>query len=380
MKVRLQGRDDQFGWTWNGSTRRWVSSNSSWSLQTTITANASGGARGWLTARAGSRTASASETTASLCVVLRREGTDSNVLLPETRAVVLLPFAPGGIGLLHGPVSSPLQPEAVLPVAARDSVLENVGLALAEPNEVDDDDNGIVDDELLPGSARSFRIAVPSSRLLSLQPAGGVVLSNLVAFGGVDLPVSRPDRPRAVTLNVRPQLPTYGDRAVLSGRLDGSGEETLCVDSSSDGLRWTTASYTRTSGEGFYAITASCRRTLRYRVAWLGTPTCAASVSRPILLAVTPRLSARLSKPLVRANQRFVVLGSFYPFKAGRALKILLIGAGGRRTEIRRSLSSTRFAYPIRVRRRGTYRVIVLFEGDKELARRWVQAGRLRVI
>lgn len=380
VKTRLEGRlGGQFGSTWNARLSRWVSTASAWSLQTTITADASGAAAGWLAARAGSRSWQSVDETATLCLVTREEGAASNLMPPDTRAVSISPVAAGGLGLLHGAARSSVPTPSAMPVSARDSGGELVGLVLAEPNAVDDDDNGVVDDEGVLGLPRSFRIAVPSSRLLSLHVGDGNAFPNQVAFAGLDLAVPREGRLRALSASIRPARPLCGSWAELKATLEDSGEETLSVEMSQDGVRWVGWRAVKTDEAGYCSLSLYCRRTLRYRAVWLGTPTCPPSVTPRILLPVLPRLYARLGATSVRRNQALLVRGSFRPFRPGRVLKVLIISTRGGRWVSARRLTSTGFVYPVRIRRPGVYRIVVLFEGDGELARTCVAAGRVRV-
>ncbi len=376
LKVRLSSTSGSFGYTWNPALSKWIYTSSSWSTQPTMTAGAEGEAAGWLMARV-SRSEPATQPAAGLSLMLRREGTDTNITTPVETTLTLLPVAAGGLGLLHSPPAAALAPATSTAVVVRDSASRVVGLTLSEPNRVDDDDNGVVDDEAF-GLQPSFRVSAPSLRLLSVDWPGHGTWSNQVSFGGFDLEVPRPGVPPALVLTPRPRVAVYGGRASLVAAFAPAREETVTIEASSDGRCWRTLSAGRTNENGRSSLSLVARMTLRYRAVWLGTPSLPAAISRVLVLPVVPRIASHVSPRHARPGSFVCVRGSFRPYSRGRRLKLLI--AGPRLSLVRVvSLSSTAFVFRVPLKRRGLYRLRLLYEGDRGLSRRLLGLGCVRV-
>lgn len=376
-KLRLRSsQSSQFGATWNPATRKWCAVASAWSSQPTLTAGPDGGISAWLVARAGSKSAPAPEGRTTATVILREQEATTNIDAPAEASVTVLATGDEGCaGWLHG--GGATVPGAGQPILARDEALELVGAATAEPNGVDDDDNGLVDDEAPRDAAQGawFRLAVPSRRLLEL--AGW---RNQVAFAGLDLLVPREGQAKRLSLAARPPIVRYRDLLVLGMRLDVTNEETLTVQRRDDDV-WMPLRTVAVDASAAALVSFPATRSTEYRAVWLGTATCPPSVSRRIVVPVTPRMTAKLSRRRARVGDVAHVFGRFWPAARVRPLHAVLLSAGNRRRDrtIRVLARRGKYACAIRCWRRGRWRVVVVFRGEQELAARWLDAGTITV-
>lgn len=384
LKVRLRSNErSQFGATWNPATRKWCSAAAPWASQTTVTPSLDGVIGCWLAARAGSKTSASEEGTAQVGVVLRQEGTALNLEAPLAATItVLTPGAAGSLGWVHGSFPDAAASEPVQVVLCRDSLQRIVGTALIEPNGVDDDDNGVVDDESWDGvqARHSFRLAVPAGRLISLESSGRGGWLNQAAFAGLDLRVPRAGTSLPLQLAVTPATADWMRAAYFSGRLGSSTVETVAIERSFDGRLWSSMVRSRTQSDGGFGSTLRLSRSARYRAVWLGRPDCPATLSRPVFVGVRPIISARLGSSRVRCGGTVWLCGTLRPAAVYCRLSVWLRAAGCPSTKVGWvPVRKGRYSYRLKLRRPGRCSVWVRFSGDRRFVGRYCCAGRLTV-
>ncbi len=384
IKIRLRSAEkSQFGATWNAVTGRWAAVSSSWSSQTTVTPGSDGGLTTWLVARAGSRSTTAGAGPAEVGVVLRGEGASENLDAPVALGTTVLPISGAGrAGWFHGTAPARIGPDGEQRVSVRDSSQRIVGLAEIEPNNVDDDDDGVVDDEATAGAQgpHSFRVAVPAGCLLDVSTDVTHTWADQVAFGGLDLLVPRQ--------GIRTLLGMVSDRRIVDWPgvarlgivLHEATDETVTVQRSSDGLRWSRLAEVRTRGDE----TVTCRlvphSVFTYRAVWLGTPQRPPAVSSAVCIRVRPLMLARLGRTRSAVGRPVRVSGALRP--AGDRIVWIVarrMGVPARSGIVRTSARGGKFGCLLRLRRPGRYAVSSLFRGDRQLLPRSVRAGVLVV-
>lgn len=385
VKVRLRSElHGSLGSTWNHASRKWVGLTAPWANQTTMTAGPEGALSGWLAARAGSKSSPAGEGTATVGLVLRSKDSGSNIEVPgEATATVASISQFGALGLIHGPVQSVGGTQSATAVVVRDSTMRVVGLTFAEPNGVDDDDDGVVDDEACPDvpGPRCFRLAVPALCLLDIDGPAAVRWSNQAAFPGLDLRVPRIGRSRSLSLAARSARVGWSKRTTLDALLGGSVCETVTIEKWAGSSGWAVLARLRTDASGRARCSVVCRAGTLFRVVWLGTPSEPPAVSVKVYVGVRPLLTARLSRRWVTAGRAVVVTGAFRPATGRRKLVVgVALRGRWRRLVVARALAVAgtyrcRFA----VRRPGAYRVWVCYAGDQALLGGSVCAGVLSV-
>jgi len=381
VKVKLaSAARSQFGGTWNPTTRRWCAASSPWSTQPTVCAGPDGILSCWLSARAGAKSSVADEGTASVSIVLRAEGSDSNIEPPDcAKTTVAGPGTGGSSGWVHGPLPAVDETSGVLPVLGKDPAGRIVGSALAEPNLVDDDDNGTVDDESSPtaNGPRTFRMTVLSNVLLSFIARQGTAWRNQVVFGGEDLCVPRTGSASALQISVPCTRVGWSGRVVLTAKLLPSAPETIAVQQSPDGVVWGTVREARAGATGTIAVGTTVLGSSRFRAVWLGTRQCPAAVSGSVRVGVLPAMTGYLTRSTVRLGGGIVATGRFRPATPARRVTIIIKRRRDRRPvkSLRVPVVAGRYRCRMVWRRAGSFIVVVVFPGDSRLLRRSVYVG-----
>lgn len=385
VKVRLSSASHaQFGGTWNAATRRWCSVSAAWSSQPTVSAGPDGTLSCWLVARAGSKSTDAEESTASASVLLRAEGSSSNIEAPDCgKLTVVEPRLDGGAGWLRGAAGSLGGTATVLPVLVSDAAGRLVGTALCEPNLVDDDDNGSVDDETgtVSGGSRWFRAAAPSGSLLLIRTSSSVVCRNQVVFGGEELGIPRPGIAPGLYLSTRAAIVDWSSQVELAARFEGASTETITIEQSPDNVVWRPMRAERVGTDGKVTLRTLARSFGRYRAVWLGTQTRPASVSRSISIGVMPVIRGWLSRFVVAAGGSATAAGTFRPATPNRFIYITVTRRSDRRVvgTAKVRVVRGRFSRRLLFRRPGVFAVCAAFKGDRQLQRRTVRLGSVTV-
>jgi len=162
---------DNRGFVWNASSQTWVqerTGGNDWSAFPVITSSASGtisGSAGWLYAKFGDVTKSG---TWYLIISLKVEGAGSGATLngTVTPQVTLVDPAVNGLWVHNGAATATTAGKRVeINTGSTPGTAPFAALQKTETNGVDDDSNGVVDDEIYfsaPTQVGSFRCAVPT--------------------------------------------------------------------------------------------------------------------------------------------------------------------------------------------------------------------------
>jgi hypothetical protein len=184
------------GWTWNGALKRWTQERDDWANFPTVSTDSTGsiqGNLGWVFAKFGDETTSGPY---HVMVSLSIDGL-SNHTMNGTDDTMTTVIDSSHSFWIHNGAATAIQNAKRVEIDDS-SVTPNVGpfttLSKTETNTVDDDSNGIVDDEDWgpAGKRGDFRVAVPTGHELKVCLAGGSV--TWAAFRsdapGVDLALS----------------------------------------------------------------------------------------------------------------------------------------------------------------------------------------------
>jgi hypothetical protein len=188
------------GWTWNPTTGQWAQERDDWTAFPQVTTDAAGeinGSAGWVYAAFGDTTKTG---TYYVLVSLSTGGAGETLNGTLGAPVTVMDMTTSGAwahnGVATGIAAAKRAEADEYPVADPPVVL---ALQKTEPNGVDDDGNGVVDDEDYgpPGNTGDFRMAVPLAQAFTIAlgsgtpwaPAEDVTLSAPdvdIALGAVD--------------------------------------------------------------------------------------------------------------------------------------------------------------------------------------------------
>jgi hypothetical protein len=218
------GGGQQFGYTWNPASGAWAQERDSWTLFPEVKTDATGALQGWVVTKVGKTTPLTGGVTLNpwgpyyVVVSLSKVGASTGTLNGDLQAPVTLMDMTGanasyaGFWVHNGAATG--ASAGVSAEARGTSPTADLGRDATEPDLVDDDADGVVDDEDWgpSGSAGDFHLAVPLGRTFGIllggfawapgQSVSGTTPDVDIALGASDqTPPSAPTGPTAAARN-----------------------------------------------------------------------------------------------------------------------------------------------------------------------------------